>query len=447
MIPVPLALEKRLQDRYRLLVEQHFGQAKPTAAGPRTLPALTDAFAATQAAWRFWRNQRVTWPGLTQPLLSYAAAAVARECPRYALVVHDWSHFNYAAHTGKRDRRTGDNAGECGYDAHVALVVSDTAGSPLAPVYQGLYAAEGLHDSRQAGVQTPVSNLDGLASVFDFVRDQGWERPAVHLIDREADSVGHFRAWQAAGHLFLVRADTDRLVWHQDQESTLAAVVTRLQQQGAFCFSREVEYHGRTARQEVAETTVVLHRAAFPHRVVDGQKKKRRVPGAPLTLRLVVSRVYSADGALRAEWLLFTNVPMDVLAAEIALWYYWRWRIESYFKLLKSAGQEVEHWQQETAAAIARRLLVAGMACALVWQVARNPTPEAAALRQLLVRLSGRQMAYGVEFTEPALLAGLWVLLALREALAEYSVADLQRLAALALGAAPAPTSGEAVPP
>jgi len=36
---------------------------------------------------------------------------------------------------------------------------------------------------------------------------------------------------------------------------------------------------------------------------------------------------------------------------------------------------------------------------------------EAADVRQLLVRLSGRQMKRGCEFTEPALLSGLWVLL------------------------------------
>lgn len=442
MIPVPLDLEKRLRDRYQHLVEHHFGQAKTTAAGPRILPAETEAFAATQAAWRFWYNPRVTLPSLTQPLLACAHAAVTRACQRYALVVHDWSHLNYVAHTSKRDRRAGDNAGDFGYDIHVALAVSDTDGSPLAPVYQGLLAADGLHDSRHTSLQTPVSNLDGLASVFDFVHDQGWERRAVHLIDREADSVGHFRAWDAAGHLFLVRADVDRLVLYQDEETSLQAVVTHLQQQGLFRFSRQVEYHGRPARQEVAEATVVLHRDAFQHRVVDGKKVKRRIRGEPLTLRLVVSRVYDANGALLAEWLLFTNVPTEVLAAEIALWYYWRWQIESYFKLLKSAGQEVEHWQQETAGAIARRLLVAAMACALVWQVARNPTPEGAQLRRLLVRLSGRQMAYGVAFTEPALLAGLWVLLALRETLAEYSVADLQGLAAVALGTDPAPASG-----
>jgi hypothetical protein len=31
--------------------------------------------------------------------------------------------------------------------------------------------------------------------------------------------------------------------------------------------------------------------------------------------------------------------------------------IESFFKLLKSAGPYVEHWQQETAEAVAKRLL------------------------------------------------------------------------------------------
>ena len=51
-----------------------------------------------------------------------------------------------------------------------------------------------------------------------------------------------------------------------------------------------------------------------------------------------------------ARWLLWSNVPARVPASTLALWYYWRWQVESYFKLLKSAGQQVEHWQQEDAA-------------------------------------------------------------------------------------------------
>jgi hypothetical protein len=430
MIPLPLGLGKALQARYQKLVEGHSGQAKATAAGPRLLPAPTQAFAATQGAWRFWRNPRVTLPVLTQPLLACAGEAVPAACTRYCLVVHDWSHLDYARHTAKRDCLRGAHPGEVGYDAHVALAVSDRDGSPLAPVYQGVLAADGLHDSRYVYPQAPVSKLDGLQPVFAFVRKQHWPRPAVHVVDREADSVAHFRAWHQDGHLFLVRADPERLVRHDGREGPLGAVAATLAARGAFRPSREVEYHGRPARQEVAEAAVVLHREAFENRVVDGQKRKRRVRGVALALRLVVSRVFSSAGELLAEWLLLTNVPADVAAATSALWYYWRWRIENYFKLLKSAGQEVEHWQQESAQAIALRLLVAAMACVLVWQVARDGSPAGAALRRLLVRLSGRQMGRGVEFTEPALLAGLWVLLAMGEALQEHSAAELQDWAA-----------------
>jgi len=56
-------------------------------------------------------------------------------------------------------------------------------------------------------------------------------------------------------------------------------------------------------------------------------------------------------------------------AATVARWYYWRWRIESYHKLLKGAGQQVEQWQQESAAALARRLLVAAMAWTAAWAI------------------------------------------------------------------------------
>jgi IS4 transposase len=57
---------------------------------------------------------------------------------------------------------------------------------------------------------------------------------------------------------------------------------------------------------------------------------------------LVVSRICDAHGQVLAQWLLLTNVPDEVDARTIARWYYYRWQIESMFKLLKSAGQQVE---------------------------------------------------------------------------------------------------------
>lgn len=109
--------------------------------------------------------------------------------------------------------------------------------------------------------------------------------------------------------------------------------------------------------------------------------------------------------------------------------YYWRWNIESFFKLLKSQGQQLEEWEQETGPAIARRLLVAAMACVLVWQLAQDSSPPAEELKQVLVRLSGRQMKRGRPYTTPALLAGLWPLLAMLALLEHHDLDQIRHLA------------------
>jgi hypothetical protein len=420
--------DERLVLRFRQLVKEHMGNGHNTAAGPRTLPGDTDAFAATQAAWRFYNNERLSLPDLVEPLLTCARAAIA-SCQRYALVVHDWSNLDYRTHTRKTDRVVLGQAEEIGYELRSALLVSDRSGEPLAPLCQDLRASDGVHSSRHAQVQPSASCLDELAPVLSYVDQLALGLPVVHIIDREADSVAHYRAWQAAGHRFLVRADAERIVKHEQQDRTLSEVVDHLQSQGAFADVRAVTWHEQPARQWIAEAEVTLERPAQLHRVINGVKKRKKVSGPPITLRLIVSRIYDAQGQLVAEWLLLTNVPAEVSAAEVALWYYWRWRIESFFKLLKSAGQHVEQWQQRTAPAVARRLLVASMACVLIWQLARSSEPEAATLRGLLIRLSGRQMKKGQAFTMPALLAGMWVLLAMLEVLQGHDVTELQKLA------------------
>ena len=145
----------------------------------------------------------------------------------------------------------------------------------------------------------------------------------------------------------------------------------------------------------------------------------------------VVSEVRDEAGALLARGCLLSNVTAEVSAAWLALWYYGRWRIESYFK---GAGRQAEAWQQESAAAIAKRLAVASMACVVAWQAARLPGPEGESLRALLVRLSGRQMRPCVAFTLPALLAGLWTLLTVTEVLGPYyDLEQLKRLGELVL--------------
>lgn len=410
----------------------HFQAAQALASGIHSLPRVGASFAATQAAYRFFGNPRIALRNLARPLIDAGRQEAAASCQRYLLVVHDWSQLMYPAHTAKGDRvmLSSKHVPE-GYELQTALLVSDRDGSPLAPAALSLRAADGVHCSRSVKVRPAASQLDELDPTMTFIEQQRLGFPLVHLIDAEADSVGHYRQWcQRLGRLFLVRAD-DRLVEHGSREQKSSVILEELRKQGRFTMAREIRYHGRRAWQWVAEVAVRLTRPAQRNR--PGTNDRQRIPGPPLELRLVFAEVRDEAGRVLARWHLLSNVPHDVNAGTLALWYYWRWTIETFFKLLKSAGMNVEEWQQESAAAIARRLLVVGMACVMVWQLARSEHPQAGRARRLLVRLSGRQIKSGRTFTLPALLAGLWSLLAMLDVLETHSVHELRELARIAL--------------
>ena len=463
-IPELPGAEPRLQRRYHHLVVGHLRQADRVSAGLRAPPGVSEQFSAAQAAWRFYANPRVRPGQLAGPLEECGRAGVACSCDAYALAVLDWCQLHYGGHASKRDRVELAHGKDLGYELLTALAVSDRDGSPIAPLCLDLRAEGGVYSTRSDTPLPPPSQLDGLGPVMAHVESLGLAKPAVYVIDREADSVGHYRDWHKAGRKFLVRADDNRLVLHEGKQRKLPGVVKLLKRRKRFRDERAVVLDGRRARLFVAETWVTLHRPARYHRVdrKTGRKKKRvQVAGEPLPLRLVVTEVRDEHtGKVLARWLLVTNLPGGmpgggmpgggmpgggmpggVNAATVALWYYWRWRIESYHKLLKSAGQEAECWQQETAQAVARRLAVASMAGVVVWKLARDDTPEAKQFRGVLVRLSGRQMKRGRApdgtprrpFTEPALMAGLGVLLAALHLLERHNADDLRRIADAAL--------------
>jgi len=420
-------LEPRLRDRYAVLVQQHLHVSGYLTPGLGPPPGESATVAATQAAWRFFNNDRVGLPRLVEPL--HAVAAQWRQhSDAWALVVHDWSVLSYPTHHSKADRvRLGPQHSR-GYDLTALLLVDGGSGDPVAPLELSLRAARTVHSTRAPAPSAQANHLDEVLPAMQEVRRRGLGQRLVHVIDREADGLAYYREWHADGHAFLVRADSQRTVRWQGEELKLPELNRRLQAQGLFHRCREVAYRGQQATQHVAEATVVLDRPAYRHRRRGGRRFKQRVPGEPLTLRLIVSRVCDERGVTVAVWYLLTNLPPAVDTATVALWYYWRWRIESFFKLLKGAGQEVEQWQQETAAALTRRLLVAAMACVVVWKLERATTAEASSFRAFLVRLSGRQMRYGRPHTAPALLAGLYVYLALLEVLEHHSVEELRNM-------------------
>ena len=230
-----------------------------------------------------------------------------------------------------------------------------------------------------------------------------------------------------------MRGHDHRIVTWEGRSIARRKIGEELQQRGEFQPCGVAEYQGRAAQLWVAETEVVLAQPARTMVVVGkgkkARKKQRAIPGPPLTLRLIVVQVRDSNGQALATWYLLTNAPPTLLTAEqLARCYYWRWRIESYFKLLKSHGQQLEHWLQETGAAIFRRLLVATMACVTVWHLQADSSPAATELKTTLIRFSGRQTKRTRRHTAPALLAGMWPLLVMLEYLEHHDLDDLKQL-------------------
>jgi Transposase DDE domain len=428
-VPTLAGAEPRLQRRYTQLIVSQLSSAQGLAAGVHAPPTLAKGFATTQAAWRFFSNERVTLPGLCSPLLEHARTSVPECCDEWLLVVLDWSNLHYNSHESKADRVALSMKNDLGYEMLTALGVSDRDGSPIAPLCLELRAADGLHTTRSAELQNPLSQLEGLEEVMEHIAAQSLGKPSAFIIEREADSIAHYRRWDAKGKKFVIRANDNRLVMHDGKEQKLCKVVQGLGRQ--LKLARPVLYKGKEAEQFVGETTIVLTRPAYQHRVdrKTNRKKHKIIPGAALMLRLIAAEVRDKNGKVLARWLLLSNLPSSVSASEIALWYYWRWRIESYHKLLKSAGEQVEQWQQETAATLVRRLLVTAMSAVLVWHIARDTSPQSQQLRITLVKLSGRQIKRtknSRDFTEPALLAGLNVAIPMMILLEQMTAEELK---------------------
>jgi hypothetical protein len=424
-----LKLEPRLQRRYEKLVMAHSNSTASLSAGVKALADGSKTFAHTQALWRFLNNEEVTPARLSAPLVAGCHAALQACEGDYALCVHDWSRIHYGGHTSKKDRLQMTHATDIGYELQSSLLVNAQDGRPLSVAAQNLVSADGAWQTRKAALQADdQTHLDELTERIDWIEQQSFARALVHIVDREADSVHHLRQWSRRGHHWLVRAKAGAMVRCADADMALSTVAQQL----SFQQIRQVTCKGQPGTQWIASTQVVLARKAKPKRVDGNGQRVAAIAGEALAVRLVVSKIVNGDGDVVAQWYLLSNLTLDVDDAQLALWYYWRWEIESFFKLLKGAGHQLESWEQETARATFNRILIATQACVMAWGLMRAQDEQAMRARLFLVRLSGRQMKREKPVTMPALLDGLFKLFMMLEALEHYSLSDLREFAQIA---------------
>lgn len=413
-------VDPRLNKRYQQMVKESMSLNKSTSSGHKAMLTVNKSFASTQAAWRFYKNDKITLEKLCAPLTTAALSGIANACQKYALCIHDWSRLKYISHKSKQDTYKMTHAYDVGYSLQTSLVVSDIDGEPIAPVAQRIVNSEGSYATyyETDKPQEIRNNLDELCRVIEHSEQLCFDKPLVHIVDREADSISHIRKIHENSN-WLIRARKTNYVDYKGVSKKLSVIANEL----PYKVLDKVEYKGKKQVRTVAETIVTISRPAQP-----SQKKgyQKSLPGKTIQVKLVVCRVVDTNNNLLAQWLLLTNVA-DEKTQTICNWYYWRWRIESFFKLMKKGGYELEHWQQNNALSILKRLLVVCMACVFTWRIALNNSEESKAFRNFLVRLSGKQLKRGKLYTHNAILSGLWVFFSMSSCIESLGVEKIRQ--------------------
>jgi hypothetical protein len=162
-------MEGRLCARYVALVKEHMRTATSVASGLASLPGEGKAASCAQAMWWFLSNDRVTLPALAEPPREVARQVVNADAyaSGYVLLVHDWSKLTFKAHTSKEDKVAVSHSEDVGYELTTSLLVDAERGCPLAPMEMQLWAADGLHTTRQ---ETVADRVNPLAQVLPSMR-------------------------------------------------------------------------------------------------------------------------------------------------------------------------------------------------------------------------------------------------------------------------------------
>ena len=387
-------------------------------------------FSQAQSAWRFYNNPNVDIESLNQPIIDTGVQGIDKACKEYVLVAYDWSHLDYRGHHAKDDcikykRSVSGDRQSKGYDFQSSLAISDVTGEPITSLIQNLKTDNQIHSTYKDDIDMEKTHLEEIDERSQYVQDYlNINKKIVDIIDREADSIALFRAYaKATDRFYIIRAIDRNTLYHQEQRYTQKDLAKSLD---LGKYVKSILYKQENVKIYVNEVDVVITRDSYKKvKNTDESISRKKITGNPVKSRFIVEKLVNEKQEIVATWILLSNLKDDVSSEKIALWYYYRWNIESYFKLLKSSGFNLEKWQQRDSLALFKRLLVVSYACVLVWKIANSNEKNSDKLRELLVKLSGRLVEKKKKFTSPALLAGLWSFFSSMDILQMYEIEEL----------------------
>ncbi len=335
-------------------------------------------WAETKAAYRFFQNENVD----VGRIMSAHRAKTAMRAAAHGtvLALQDTSYFVYTNHPkteglGKMSLKKGKNIAKIysnGLVMHTCLAVT-TEGVPLGLLDQRIFARKLRPEAqRRSAVGRSIQDILPVEEKESYRWIETLETSAaapartqvVTVCDRECDFYDFFRSADRLEAPVLVRACQNRTVnrgsryaekevtklWnHIAEQPTSGSYTVQVSARG-----KTRHCKGRTARAALMDVKFRAFTMNPPRN--HPEHGTTALPNIQLQAIHALER-HPPEGEEPVEWMLLTNLPVTTFneACQRVRWYSLRWRIEMYFKVLKS-GFRVEACRLGTADRLARYL-------------------------------------------------------------------------------------------
>lgn len=328
-------------------------------------------WAETKAAYRFFQNKNVD---VEQIMSAHREKTSGRSTGhRTVLALQDTSYLVYSNHSktkglGRISMKKGKNIDKIysrGLVMHTCFAVT-TNGTPLGLFDQKIFARQlrPEHERRTSGGRNvhdvlPVEDKESYRWIesLQTTMKVSTKTQVITVCDRECDFYDFFKIADKIGSAVLVRASHNRTVnrgsrYAEKDVSKLWDYIISKPTAGTYSIdisARQKTRHCKGRKPRTAQMEVRF--GSFKMNPPRNNPKHKMETLADIHMYAIHAREkHPPEGEDAAEWLLLTNQPITTLAeaCERVRWYSLRWRIEMYFKVLKS-GFRVESCRLGTA--------------------------------------------------------------------------------------------------
>lgn len=352
--------DQRLTARFRQIM------SKLASSSGQTIPQICEDWAATKAMYRFLSNDRVDESEILSGHFSSTFSRIeATESP--VLILHDTCEFTYKRENAEelgftrkiavpkryREGRKLEHQ-VCGLLMHASLAITQE-GLPLGLTSAKFWTRKVFKNTAQMKrhinptripieAKESVKWLENIRQTHDNASDDASK--FIHIGDRESDIYELFKDCDDLGSYFIARSCVNRFA----DDSTICEVMNDPMR----AYKHQIEFIDGDGKSIIAGLEVKVQKVSLH----PPKGKEKAFDDVGVFIVSAVERSKPKDRE-QIRWNFLTNLPIKNKkdAIQVLEWYKQRWKIETFFKIMKS-GFKAEESKLRTADRLARLLAI-----------------------------------------------------------------------------------------